>query len=139
MFYKVTLGFTTGATYNMTNVHVFKAAQARRAYFLYSRDFYTLQEILKEFFPSWEQIKIQEEVIGFTCGLMKDPTPLVDHVYETYVDMLCNAISRSGFQRSIERESRLQALGKNFGDTNLFNTLYIESRVPLFVQRVCLL
>ena len=34
MFYKVTLGFTTGATYNMTNVHVFKAAQARRAYFL---------------------------------------------------------------------------------------------------------
>ena len=33
MFYKVTLGFTTGATYNMTNVHVFKAAQARRAYF----------------------------------------------------------------------------------------------------------
>ena len=33
MFYKVTLGLTTGATYNMTNVHVFKAAQARRAYF----------------------------------------------------------------------------------------------------------
>ena len=32
--YKVTLGLTTGATYNMTNVHVFKAAQARRAYFL---------------------------------------------------------------------------------------------------------
>ena len=31
--YKVTLGLTTGATYNMTNVHVFKAAQARRAYF----------------------------------------------------------------------------------------------------------
>ena len=35
MFYKVTLGFTTGATYNMTNVHVFKAAQARRAYFFF--------------------------------------------------------------------------------------------------------
>ena len=31
--YKVTLGLTTGATYNMSNVHVFKAAQARRAYF----------------------------------------------------------------------------------------------------------
>ena len=28
MFYKVTLGLTTGATYNMTNAHVFKAAQA---------------------------------------------------------------------------------------------------------------
>ena len=27
------LGLTTGATYNMTNVRVFKAAQARRAYF----------------------------------------------------------------------------------------------------------
>ena len=37
MFYKVTLGFTTGATYNMTNVHVFKAAQARRAYFFVFR------------------------------------------------------------------------------------------------------
>ena len=36
MFYKVTLGLTTGATYNMTNVHVFKAAQARRAYFQYT-------------------------------------------------------------------------------------------------------
>ena len=33
--YKVTLGLTTGATYNMTNVHVFKAAQARRAYFFH--------------------------------------------------------------------------------------------------------
>ena len=33
MFYKVTLGLTTGATYNMTNAHVFKAAQARWAYF----------------------------------------------------------------------------------------------------------
>ena len=31
--YKVTLGLTTGATYNVTNVHVFKEAQARRAYF----------------------------------------------------------------------------------------------------------
>ena len=30
---KVTFGLTTCATFNMINVHVFKAAQARRAYF----------------------------------------------------------------------------------------------------------
>ena len=38
--YKVTLGLTTGTTYNMTNVQVFKAAQARRAYFFYYRHLY---------------------------------------------------------------------------------------------------
>ena len=31
---KVTFGLTTCATFNMINVHVFKAAQARRAYFI---------------------------------------------------------------------------------------------------------
>ena len=46
MFYKVTLGFTTGATYNMTNVHVFKAAHARRAYFLFCCCFYVFEKII---------------------------------------------------------------------------------------------
>ena len=63
----------------------------------------------------------------FTCGLMKDPTPLVEHVYENYIELVCNAIS-PGF---IETESRLLAQGKDMGDTSLFNLLYSESRVPL--------
>ena len=46
MFYKVTLGFTTGATYNMTHVHVFKAAQARRAYFLLSWSVFKCTELI---------------------------------------------------------------------------------------------
>ena len=91
-----------------------------------------LQETLKEFFPSWEQIKLKEEVIVFTCGLMKDPTPLVNYVYETYVEMLCNAISPGSLQRNLETQSRLQALGKDIGDTNLLILLYTESRVPVF-------
>ena len=33
---KVTFGLTTCATFNMINVHVFKAAQARRAYFFFT-------------------------------------------------------------------------------------------------------
>ena len=58
MFYKVTLGFTTGATYNMTNVHVFKAAQARRAYFFKNKIMNTLIEVLSGICltqekPSW--------------------------------------------------------------------------------------
>ena len=50
MFYKVTLGLTTGATYNMTNVHVFKAAQARRAYFLILRTSTTITAHFKYVF-----------------------------------------------------------------------------------------
>ena len=92
----------------------------------------TFQETLQEFFPSWEQIKVQEEVIVFTCGLMKDPTPLVDHVYETYVEMAYSDISPSGLSSNVETRRQLQAQGKHIGDTNLFNILYTESRVPLF-------
>ena len=70
-------------------------------------------------------------MIGFTCGLMKDPTPLVNHIYETYVDMLCNEISLGSLQRNIETRRRLRAQGKDIGDANLLDVLYTESRVPL--------
>ena len=91
-----------------------------------------LQETLKEFFPSWEHIRIQEEVIGFTCGLMKDPTPLVEHIYETFVEITCHGLSPGGFLRNYETERRLLAQGKDMDSTNLFSTLYTESSVPLF-------
>ena len=63
---------------------------------------------------------------------MQDPTPLVDHVYETFVEMICNALSFGGLQRNIETDRRLRAQGKDMDSTNLFNTLYTETRVPLF-------
>ena len=96
--------------------------------------FCTLQKSLKEFFPSWEHIKVQEEVIVFTCGLMKDPTPLVNHVYEAYVEMACSFSSPGNIKKNLETQSRLQALGKKIGDINLLKLLYMESRVPLFRQ-----
>ena len=73
---------------------------------------------------------MQEEVIVFTCGLMKDPTPLVNHVYEAYVEMASN--SCWGYTE-IERRIMAQGFsGKHINSTNLFNILYTESRVPLF-------
>ena len=96
--------------------------------------FCTFQETLKEFFPSWEHIKLQEEVIVFTCGLMKDPIPLVNHVYQTYLERICNLFYLSGIQRDDETEMRLIAQGKKIDAENLFNTLYTESRIPLFGQ-----
>ena len=91
-----------------------------------------LQETLKEFFPSWGHIRIQEEVIAFTCGLMNDPTPLVNHVYEAYVELASKLFSFSDVPRNLETALRVKAQGKNFDDTSLLNELYTESRVSLF-------
>ena len=44
------------------------------------------QETLKELFPSWEAVERCKEVIIFTAGLMKDPRPLVQHVYEMQIE-----------------------------------------------------
>ena len=45
-----------------------------------------------KFFPSIETVRRNKQVIMFTVGLMKDPTPLVDHIYsveiEEYVNMM---------------------------------------------------
>ena len=43
------------------------------------------KETLKELFPSWFDIKRHEEVVIFTCGLMQDATPLINHVYDMYI------------------------------------------------------
>ena len=65
--YKVTLGLTTGATYNMTNVHVFKAAQARRAYFFLPYRAISLMRIFLE-----EKIKIMRDY----CLCFSVPRPM---------------------------------------------------------------
>ena len=90
------------------------------------------QETLKELFPSWKSVKRHEEVVAFTCGLMKDPTLLVNHVYETYIELVCNSIGPGGRKRENEADRRLQAQGKNIADINLFHSLYSKSTVPLF-------
>ena len=104
--------------------------------------FCTIQKTLKEFFPSWEHIRIQEEVIGFTCGLMKDPTPLVDHVYEAYVETFCNVFNPACVDSNAKTQRRLLAEGKDIFDVSLFNILYTESTVHFIwkctLQPVCL-
>ena len=40
------------------------------------------QQTLKELLPSWENVVRYEEVIAFTCCQMKNPEPLVQHVYD---------------------------------------------------------
>ena len=42
--------------------------------------------MLKEIFPSWFHIKTYEEVLVFTCGLLSDPRPLIEHVGEMLVE-----------------------------------------------------
>ena len=44
------------------------------------------QEMLKELFPSWEAVQRHKEVVIFVAGLMKDPEPLVHHVYEMQIE-----------------------------------------------------
>ena len=68
----------------------------------------------------------------FTCGLMKDPTPLIDHVYEAYIENLYHYIIPDRFQRDTKAKQMLLDQGKDINSTSLFNTLYTESRVPLY-------
>ena len=79
---------------------------------------FVFQKTLNEFFPSWEAVKwTHREVIIFSVGLMKDPTPLVDHVYEMYIDHYLRRVRIGGSYPTI--------------DDYLFQSLYSESPVPL--------
>ena len=56
-----------------------------------------LQETLKELFPSWEAVQRYREVVLFVAGLMKNSRPLVQHVYEMYVEYYLNVMRTGGF------------------------------------------
>ena len=64
-------------------------------------------------------IKKYKEVVIFLCGLMSDPTPLVQHVYE-----MC-----------VQEKQRKMAEGENpsirWEERHLFQSLYNESGTPL--------
>ena len=65
----------------------------------------------------------------FCCGLMEDPTPLVEHCYEMFIEIERNELGAG--EIDIEGERQLEAQGKNPGDTSLFKSLYSESKVTL--------
>ena len=92
-----------------------------------------LQETLKELFPSWANVSRHKEVLAFTCGLMKNPMPLVNHIYNTFIEGISFifSLSISDYKRHREAEKRLQAQGKNATALSIFSLLYSESAVPL--------
>ena len=73
--------------------------------------------MLKELFPFWEAVQRYKEVVVFVVGLMKDPEPLVQFVYEMQVEDYLNNIT-TGNRPSI--------------DADLLKSLDKESTVRLF-------
>ena len=86
----------------------------RQTYFLITDVF---QETMKELFPSRQAVRRYREVVLFVVGLMKDPRPLVQHVYEMWVEDYLYAMRTIGHIPLI--------------DFGLFKSLHAESTVPL--------
>ena len=82
----------------------------------YTEYSHCIQATLKEFFPSWTAVTRHKEVIIFTVGLLKDPTPLIDYVYDMYIEKNLETV------RSVDHFVRI--------DRSLFYSLYHESVVP---------
>ena len=91
--------------------------------------YFYFKKTLKEFFPSWIEVKRYEEVIKFSIGRMSDPTPLVRHVYEMYIE---NELSRMRTKwKDEEAQDMLKRMGKHVLDTDLFTSIYRESKIEL--------
>ena len=87
------------------------------------------QETLNRLFPSMYEVKQLEEVVMFSVGLMFDPTPLTDHVYQVRHNRLLKLL-RAG-ELDDENEQKLTKLGKDIDDFSFFESLYKESAVRL--------
>ena len=70
-------------------------------------------------------------MITFCCGLMKDPRPLVDHVYQMYVQMHLRRMRGTEETDEDEAGIQLEAQGKNKFDVSLFHSLHAESVIKL--------
>ena len=79
--------------------------------------FILVQATLTELFPSWKGVKKYREVIIFTVGLVKDPRPLVDYIYEMLIEDYLDDLRKAGDGSKVLED--------------LFRTLYAESSVPL--------
>ena len=86
-----------------------------------------IQKTLKRLFPSWYHVKRYEEVLIFTCGLMSDPQPLIEHVGEMLVEREKINV-RIGYD---QRETQLSTMGKSALLLNLIRSLYAEANLSL--------
>ena len=79
---------------------------------------------MESFFPSWDDVQYNyREVVLFACGLMSDPTPLVDHVYQMWIEKELKEI----------RKGEYDGYGgyKYKYNTDLLEEIYAESKVQL--------
>ena len=72
-----------------------------------------------------------EEVIVFTCGLMKDPSSLIDYVYNMFNEFNLQYIRDWNKPLHEQTEKRLNVLGKTTINLDFFQLLYSESKVSL--------
>ena len=72
--------------------------------------------MLRELVPTWKAVKRYREVIIFTVGRMKNPTPLIDHTYQMQIEDYLSKM-RTGRYPSI--------------DPDLFKSFYTETTVEL--------
>ena len=80
-----------------------------------------LQKTLKELFPSWEALRDRyREVVLFVVGLMKDPRPLVQYVYEMQLEHYLDEMRSGG-------DDGLPSI-----DADLLKSLHAASTVRLF-------
>ena len=77
---------------------------------------FLFQATLRKFFPSWAEIEKHREVVSFTCELLDDPRPLVDHVYEAFT------------QNQLEKMQDAYLIDV---EPSLLESLYHESKVSL--------
>ena len=84
---------------------------------------------MKDLFPSLYEVKRLEEVVLFTVGLMANPKPLVNHVYELWNERL-RAILRSQEPDTNAKEN-LKRSGRDINKLSLLSSLYTECTVPL--------
>ena len=90
-----------------------------------------LQGTLKKLFPDWYTIMRYEEVIVFTVGLMKDPSPLIDYVYNMFNEFNLRYVKDANIPLHEETEKNLNLLGKTTINFDFFQCLYSESKVVL--------
>ena len=77
----------------------------------------TFQEEIIKFFPTLAEMMKNTEVVAFTCGLLSDPSPLVEVAYTMLISKI---VHRS--------DCSYQPFGR---EPVLFESLYRESNIPL--------
>ena len=78
-----------------------------------------LKQQLRSLLPSWPQVKEHRQVVLFAVGLMSNPTSLVDHVYQLYIES------------KLEHMKNDMYYHRSLVDRDLLKSLYTESKVQL--------